>query len=180
MTAEKKPKFDPKSEAEKQIAEVQARYTDALSTARKAAATTATEAWQSNYQEQRRWTTRVITKQLAIITSTAKAIEAGGTTEEWEKGIKDAVKAMAEERERAAAWVRRAVDPYSATVMACYDLRSTAARDARRMEDANPLIARGLTDAVNAIVATWPVPTWNEVAGTVGIVMPKKDESATA
>ena len=175
-----KPKFDVTQEAEKQVAEIQQRYSEAVSAARKAADTTSTEAWQANYAEQRRWTARVITEALAIITSTCKAIEAGGTTEDWEKGIKDAVKGLTEERERSAAWVRRAVDPYSATVLACDDLRSTAQRDARRMEDANPLTSRGLVEAVNVIVQKWPVPIWDEVSGVVRILPTAQADSAVA
>lgn len=172
MSAQSKPERNPDEHAEIFIAEYQQKFSIAIDAARAAAQTTGTAAWRENYLTQRKIHRDMIAASIKAIGAEVESVTSGDTTEDAEKGIKDAVKAMADERIRFEAWKARAVRPYKIAAENADDLRSKTVREARRSEGENPLIDRGLGEAVAKLVARWPTVAWDDEAGVVTVNEP--------
>lgn len=170
MAAKPKPDHDPKARAELFVAGFQQNYSDAIAEARLAAETTQTDAWSRNYREQVKTHRTFVVNALADISSTAENIRSYDTNEEAEKGIRDAVKSLAEERIRHQAWKTRTVAPYSNTVERCEQLLKTVMQSAEDEERNAPLVDRGLASEVRAIVNKWPVAKWDDENGVASVI----------
>lgn len=160
-------KADSKTSPEKWLASFEERYFNVIGLCRKAAETTASEAWQANYSLQLDNHRKVIASQRKTIEGTCEIIKRGDTSEDAEKEIRDCAKAMGEERVRFEAWKSRAVVPYSKAVDDCRLIREDAIRSAKNDEQAGPLLNKGLASAVGDLVKSWPVPKWDEDKGVL-------------
>lgn len=143
------------------------KYDTALELCKAAADTTATEGWQANYEAQVHANRQRVQESIAQINSATSAYLTNGASEEGEKAMKDAVKALADERTAYLAWRFRQVEQYARPVRECKAIAEQAVSMARQEASANPLTARGLVEAVTKEVQTWTIPTWNEQNGTV-------------
>ncbi len=155
------------------IAKFQSEYSDAISTAREAAQTTATAAWQSNYRINIDGHRKAIKTSLEVIEGECSSIEARDTNEAAEKEIRDAVKELADERVRFGAWRQRAVEVYRATATRCQGIVESATRHAQDDERDNPLLNIGLLLAVKERLDSWPRAEWDDETGAVVIVETK-------
>lgn len=164
---DKKPNM--KEKAEVFVARHQERYSESLTKAREAAATTATPAWQENYTTQVAAHRSRVTSAIGAINHACEAIKGNDTREDLEKEIKDSVKSLIEERVAFAAWRLRTVTPYRKSADDCeYEVNSVL-RAAENAEREQPLIERGLCAAVRDIVKQWPRVSWNDDTGVVEI-----------
>lgn len=166
--------------AERFVAEAQQKYTDALAEARQAAETTATTAWQGIYQQQRDFHRNAVSEQTKVIIAEAGDIAAFGASETHEKAIRDAVKAITEERIRFEAWRNRAVFPISMRVNRCEEIIAKLKHDANEAERNESLISHGLARAVGEIVDGWPKAEWDDEAGIVTVTDGRAQANATA
>lgn len=152
------------------IAEFQHEYSEAISTAREAAETTSTPAWQGNYRTNIDTHRKAIKHALESIESTCAHIEASDTYESAEKEIAKAVKLLADERVRFGAWRSRAVQPYETAAHKCQEIISAATRRAADDQRDNPLLNIDLTLGVHARLESWPRAEWDDETGVVAIV----------
>jgi len=170
MTASPAPSNGPKGhDAEVFIAEHQAHYSEAIDRAREAATTTQTPAWLANYATQVKMHERVVTDQLKSIDAARERIGGSDTNEDDEKAVKDAVKALADERIRFAAWRARAVNVYKLSAEKCIEIKEKAMRAAQNAERESPLINSGLAGRVGAIINKWPDASWDDELGRVEV-----------
>lgn len=159
----------PDEEAQVFIAEYQNDYSAAMDRARAAAETTQTPAWIANYAAQLTVHKEASAESLAAIKSACEFIRTSDTNEDEEKVIRDAVKSLSEERIRFMAWRNRAVGPYMQAATDCQNIKGKAQRDADDAEKRSPLVTRGLSSRVAAILKTWPDVTWNDKQGVVEV-----------
>lgn len=141
-----------------------------LRRAQEAADTTQTPGWQSNYKVQRTLHDRSEAEGISTIDRELASMRLQGTSEESEKAIKDAVKAMGEERIRFRAWEARAVENYRKSASELRNYIETILRKARDNERDQPLIHRGYGDIVRDALKSWATAEWNEDLGQVVIV----------
>ncbi len=152
------------------IAEFQHDYSEAIATAREAAQTTSTPAWQGNYRANIDAHRKAIKQSIESIESTCDSIEASDTYEAAEKDISKAVKQLADERVRFGAWRSRAVQPYESSANKCHEIISAAQRRAADDERSNPLLNIDLVLGVHRRLESWPRAEWNDDDGIVSIV----------
>lgn len=141
-----------------------------LRRAKEAADTTQTPGWQSNYKVQRVLHERSEADGIATIDRELASMRLQGTSEEGEKSIKDAVKAMGEERIRFRAWESRAVENYRKSATELRNYIESILRKARDNERDQPLIHRGFEDSIKGFIVHWANAEWNEDLGQVVIV----------
>lgn len=170
MATPKQNKPDPKEKADLFIAKFQEDYSHALDEAREASATTTTPAWQANYRNQIEMHRKVIGENLRTISHHCEAIKLHDTAEDFEKEIRDAVKALAEERIRFGAWKTRTISPFQASADKCAAIMLTTVREAERVERESPLIDGGLLAEIKTRVNKWPVTKWDEERGVVELI----------
>jgi len=159
------------------IAQAQENYSIAITEAREASETTVTPAWSDNYRAQRAFHDKIIRDLSASIENGAKRIADFDSTEDDEKEIRDAVKAMQEERIRYSAWKSRAVAPYQSKAERCIELLESVQRNARNVQEAEPLIWFGVVDVVGKIIAKWPTAHWDSKDGIVTVKEPPAEAS---
>lgn len=169
MTAQPRPSGDKPTDAEMFIAEHQAKYSDSISRAREAAATTQTPAWLANYEAQVKTHRQHIAAELSSIKDTCSRIATADSNEDDEKSVRDSVKSMAEERIRFAAWRHRAVSVYETSVNECDGIIRAAVTAAQNAEQKSPLINSGLAGRIGAIIAKWPRAKWDNDHGVVTV-----------
>jgi len=170
MSAKTKPSEEPVDEkVDLFIAPFQSDYSTAISAAREAAATTATSAWQANYRHNIDAHRKTVKSCIESIQRTCDMIDAGDTYEDAEKGIRESVKFLAEERIRFGAWRSRAVRDYEASAKHCQEIITTARRKATDEERNNPLLNIDLLLAVNRRLDTWPTAEWDDEYGVVTV-----------
>lgn len=145
------------------------RWLDAFKRAKEAAETTGTPAWAANFQQQAQRHQVTVKYQLAQIEATIEAVRSGELSEDHEKAIKDAVKALGEHRARYQAWVDLAVQPFREAVDECGRITANALRLAKESEAEAPLTDRGLLAEVEGELAAWPKPRWDEENGLIVI-----------
>lgn len=170
MSAAKQPKRDPKEKADLFIAKYQETYSHALDEAREASATTTTAAWQTNYKNQIEAHRKIVGENLRTISSACDTIKHQDTAEDFEKDIRDAVKALAEERIRFSAWKARTVAPFQAAADRCAAILISTNRAAEEAERNSPLIDVGLLAEIRNRTNKWPVAKWNDEVGVVEVV----------
>lgn len=174
------PKLSMQERAEKFVAERREKYDVVLAAAKEAAETTQTHAWGENYRQQRDQHKRRIREEAYVIESAGKYIGDRDTDETQEKKIKDAIKALIEERINHEAWLARTVNPFSSAVDVCIDLLEATQRESQRIDEGNPLLYAGYAAAVSALVAKWPQPIWHEETGIAEIAQPVADKTPLA
>lgn len=155
--------------AEHFVADAQLRFSSAIDRCKQAASVTAQQFWQDQYVTRRLDHRRAIAAEANAIKSMLEEIAAADTSEEREKVIKEAVKAMAEERARHEAWEFHTVSAYRSSVDEARGIRDSIVRHARQVEQESEPMHHGLGDEVAALVAKWPQAEWNEDTGVVSV-----------
>lgn len=160
------------------IAQYQLQYSEAISYARDAAATTSTVAWKASYRKNLDDHRAFVKTHIGRIENVCNMINGGDTTEDFEKDIRDSVKALAEERVRFGAWRTRAVQNYESSAIHCQELIHTVMRKASDSERDNPLVDHGLTVGVQDRINKWPRAEWDDENGQVTIDERKGEKPA--
>lgn len=137
--------------------------------AKDAADMTGLPAWTSNYEAQVTRHKQIVKHNLSQMESTIESVRDGELSEDHEKRIKEAVKALGEHRARYQAWVDLAVTPMRSAVDECERIRTAALRAAQESESDAPLTDRGLLAEVEGELSLWPKPAWNDEHGMVEI-----------
>jgi len=164
---------NPEERADNFLAQYQEKYSAAIDDARKAATTTATEAWQTRYSDCVKTHKQAIAEHAREIEYELKKIKTGDATEDGVKAIRAAAKAMDDERIRHSAWWSRAVMPYENAAIACEGIITGAINGARKTEQQAALTAHGLSEAVRNRIAKWPRAQWDEETGVVTVTEPE-------
>ncbi len=160
---------DPEEQVDLWIAEREQKYGAMLDGCRLAAETTKTEAWKANYSAQTKAHRDAVKSQCTEIDFVNKRIISADTSEDDEKSLKECVKALADERGRYDAWRARAIAPYEIGAKNAQEYRSETIANARRDEKDKGLIYHGLGDAVTTRVKSWPIVSWDDIAGLVSV-----------
>lgn len=156
-------------QAERFVAEYQSRYTDALDAARKAAITTATDAWQASYAEAKKRHKKLRRDCVEKLKEIAASVRGDDLTADMEKELREVVKSLKTERIAAEVWENRAVQPYRGAVDLCDALREQVFSAAHEAEDRAPLHMRGLAHDVRELVNRWPRAVWDAKTGVVTV-----------
>jgi hypothetical protein len=166
---------------ERFIGDYRERYYECVRNAQAAAETTATYAWQATFAREMCDHGDAIMQAVAGIRAACDELERLGVDEEREKEIKQAVKALSDERARHQAWLDRAVrpyrDPFDTAAGILVDVQASAEREERE----KGLLCRGLGEAVRDVLALWPRIAWNPKTGVILVSDPEAGEAkATA
>lgn len=173
----RQPDPDPQERADIFVATHQAAYSEALTSAREASATTSTPAWRNGYRTNMESHREIVNSHIKSIAAHCDTIKTMDTSEDFEKEIRDSVKALAEERVRHNAWRQRTIKPYQDAAERCAGIATKAVRAAEQAEREQPLIHRGLTAEVRKRVDSWPKVSWDEEAGSVELLPPGGSDS---
>lgn len=161
------PERDP---ADKWLDQYREQHATLTKRATLASETTRTLHWMANYQSQRKLHADAEARSVGDISSALESIKLSGTNEDLEKRIKDAVKDLAEERERYTAWYYGSIENCRRAADELTQHRDKVLQEARKRERENPLIERDFGIQVAAIVredAHWATATWDEETGQV-------------
>lgn len=132
-----------------------------------AVAATACSGWQDNYTANME-NHRAVTKACCDrILASIEGIKQGGSDEMTEKDLKDAVKALAEERESHVAYMQRAVSRFMEAPTQLDNFIDKILRDAAELQQKSPLHVRGLVDEVRRELAEIPRAKWDSKTGIV-------------
>ena len=142
-----------------------ANYNEVLALAEAAEETTRTPAWQSMYKAAMDTHANTVTANLKAIVGECDMVKTMDNSEAAEKAIKEAVKALTDERIRHAAWMLRTVHPISDLAERAGTIISNLTTAAGQEERDQPLLCRGLSGEVADIVETWTAVIWRPGSG---------------
>ncbi|MDQ5979151.1 MAG: hypothetical protein QG602_2125 [Verrucomicrobiota bacterium] len=146
-------------------------YEPIVEAARRAAIVTAGDDWQLRYKHEVKESRKKIVGACKVIEENVKLIASAGSCETIEKGIKDTLKTLVEEREGHEAWFARAIRPRAMLADDSQRLLNECKRKARDVETASPLVHGGLAHEVaQRIHDHWPGVEWDEENGAVTVV----------
>lgn len=147
------------------------RYEPLVEAARRADQMSKTDGWGLNYRNTKAEYRKKIVLCCKAIEETVKVITSEGTSESAEKGIKDTLKTLTEERERHEAWRALGVRPYASIADDGARVLNDLKRKARDVESGNPLLWGGLAFEVDQRIHDyWPSIEWDEDRGEVTVI----------
>ena len=146
-------------------------YEPIVEAARRAMIVTAGDDWQLRYKHEVKESRKKVVGCCKAIEETVKCIVGSGSSESAEKGVKDSLKMLTEEREGHEAWFARAIRPRAMLADDAERILNECKRKARDVETASPLVHGGLAHEVaERIHDTWPSIEWDEENGTITVV----------
>lgn len=159
----------PPTKAQKHVDQYRTKLEEQIVFARKFEEMTRTAAWQGTYTENSRNHSTNQHRLANAISGHADTIKMGAGTEETEKAIKDLLKDLAESRQAFNAYRVASTNRIEMLVNSYETLCHQCVKSARDEELANTLVAAGLASEVSAIMATFPLITWDEDNGTITV-----------
>lgn len=162
-----------KTDVEAFIKPFKEKYDQTLEKVRQAKATTDTPYWRDVYLETKRKHKALLDQQIERIREACNEIEIGGTHADHEKDIKDAVKIMAKDREQYESYRGNTINDIRMSIKRCDEIREKTLSTARSQAKDAPMMNEGLDEKAEALVAKWPVPSWDDSTGSIAIDTPK-------